>query len=478
MKLIKKALPVIMLVALVLTLMMPALAAGSGNIVIGDSVRVGNGWGNVKVNWSASITSNNADVVVFDDGDCQISVVTNNHGTWDLVVTGSVPEGGIFFNIYAQYKAEGSNSTRIYSMPVEVYGEGRVSIVDSWGTGSDSINEVRFGQFTATPRPDPEVDPEYGSLKLVKAFDGVADLPEGWDATFVVTGPDFEETYHYSQFVNGEFAIPNDLEPGEYTVTEVDCDLVSGFTFLGASYSINADGSVNVVENEEAVVTITNSYRFDTPVIPDAPETSLTITKAIEGIDLSDVPDDWSADFEVYFGDSAEPYDTFTLTKDNLTKVYSSNEDSNMPVGLYRVVELNGGIDGYNCNTTYSLQGGMVEVAEGGTDAALTVTNSYTAIINNDPPRGPQNYIPEVQVPIVEEVLEMEEYLDEEETPLTLFEAEEEDLEIVEDYTPLGEMPQTGAEGAIVLQILALCASLTAIGTLSIVVRKAKKEND
>ena len=499
-----KVLAVVIAIALVCTLTIPAMAAGTGDITFGDPVRVGNGWGNVKVNFTAQITSNNDNVLVFsgtnydNDQPWEIRVITNNHGTWDLEATGAIPESGVFFNIYAQYKAPGTNNTKIYSMPVEVYGEGRVSIVDSWGTGSDSINEVRFGQHnTYAPDPDPEIIPEYGSLRLVKAFDGIAasDLPNEWDATFVVTGPDgFEKTYSYSQFVNGEFVIPEDLEPGEYTVEETYSDEIgNGFTFLGVSYSPDG-GVITVIENEEAVITITNKYEFSSPSTPPVivvdNETKLTITKVIDGIDMNLVPDDWSADFEVYVGDSEDPFDTFTLTKNNLTKVYSSDDNANMPVGEYRVVEISGAIDGYTWSTAYSLENGIVMVTEGEDDAALTITNSYSEIKSETPPptsnppsREPGPGPGPVNVPsaIVEEVLSAEEFMDieEEETPLgNYIEEEAAEVEIEEEDVPLSQMPQTGIEDALTLWILALCAALVAAGALIFAVKKASKKDN
>ena len=112
------------------------------------------------------------------------------------------------------------------------------------------------------PEGGPPDDPQPGSLVIRKVFSGVT-APSDWNATFTVTGPNFNATYSYSQLpvtING-------LTSGTYTVSESNMSNIPGYVFVGSSGS---GSPYNVTTNSTVTATITNTYSTgETP--PDVP---------------------------------------------------------------------------------------------------------------------------------------------------------------------------------------------------------------
>ncbi|MBQ3286379.1 MAG: S-layer homology domain-containing protein [Firmicutes bacterium] len=77
-----------------------------------------------------------------------------------------------------------------------------------------------------------EPENDEGMLKIVKTFDGPADLPE--TTKFKITGPDYNETVSIKDFEktgDSEYTYEVEVEAGEYTVTENKSSaLVDGYT--------------------------------------------------------------------------------------------------------------------------------------------------------------------------------------------------------------------------------------------------------
>ena len=208
---------------------------------------------------------------------------------------------------------------------------------------------------------------ETGSLQLKKTFAGEKngkDLSTDQKKAihFTVTGPDnYSRTVTYNEFDQDGTYILDNLPTGTYQVVENGAeDLYEGYK-LSITYSVT-DGKTEVTSGVTAGVTVTNTYSRKTG--------TLEVTKTVSGLTLTEKqkkaltftvngPNGYS---------NSRTYDQF---------VNESWKLENLPLGEYTVTETNADMEGYKLTTTYSVDGGKVNVTNKET-ATITITNDYT----------------------------------------------------------------------------------------------------
>ena len=208
---------------------------------------------------------------------------------------------------------------------------------------------------------------ETGSLQLKKTFAGEKngkDLNADQKKAihFTVTGPDnYSKTITYNEFDKDGIYILDNLPTGTYQVVENGAeDLYEGYK-LSITYSVT-DGKTEVTSGVTAGVTVTNTYSRKTG--------TLEVTKTVSGLTLTEKqkkaltftvngPNGYS---------NSRTYDQF---------VNESWKLENLPLGEYTVTETNADMEGYKLTTTYSVDGGKVNVTNKET-ATITITNDYT----------------------------------------------------------------------------------------------------
>jgi len=120
-------------------------AAFATDITFGSEEFFSEGWGSPETKNLKKLSSNNDKITIAKGDGYEVKIVSSNKEEWKIVATGVMPLSGIEFTLYYQYKAQGN--TQIFKTTVYVSGEGDTSvpIIESvTGTGSNSINEVRF----------------------------------------------------------------------------------------------------------------------------------------------------------------------------------------------------------------------------------------------------------------------------------------------------------------------------------------------
>ena len=222
----------------------------------------------------------------------------------------------------------------------EVTGQGQEVVIDL-----DDADKAK-GEVTVTNTYTREL----GSLTITKSVEGNSDEAEDKVYTFNVTGPD---GYSASVTVTGSGSTTlTDLVPGTYTVTEDDAE-IEGFEL-----EVTGGGTVEVVANETAGITVTNTYTKEVG--------SLTITKTVAG-------DSEEAEGKTYTFDVSGPdgyAETVTITGSG-----SATLEDLVP-GVYTVTERNSEIDGYELTVT---GGGTVSaVVVKDETATAAFTNTYT----------------------------------------------------------------------------------------------------
>ena len=208
---------------------------------------------------------------------------------------------------------------------------------------------------------------ETGNLQLKKTFAGEKggkdlNADQKKKIHFTVTGPDnYSKTVTYNEFDQDGTYILDNLPTGTYQVVEDGAeDLYEGYK-LSTTYSVT-DGKTEVTSGVTASVTVTNTYSSKTG--------TLEVTKTVSGLTLTEKqkkaltftvngPNGYS---------SSRTYDQF---------VNESWKLENLPLGKYTVTETNADMEGYKLTTTYSVDGGKVNVTNKET-ATITITNDYT----------------------------------------------------------------------------------------------------
>lgn len=270
-----------------------------------------------------------------------------------------------------------SGSYKVTESGADINGYTRATIysVDGGKTSTTSPSESTVTAGNTATVEISNVYTEVGNLKITKSFTGVesSKLTEAQKEAivFTVTGPaDFNQTYKYSDFTDGNMTISN-LPAGDYTVTETGKASVNGM-IASATYKVGTSEAsataptVTVSKSGIAEVDVTNTYSSATG--------SLNVKKTFAGAELTDEqkkavkftvtgPDNYSKEFT---------YGDFT------SGVYSL---TGLQTGDYTVTESNSSVDGYTVETAYSVADGKTTVTAGNT-AEVDVTNTYTKLID------------------------------------------------------------------------------------------------
>ena len=235
---------------------------------------------------------------------------------------------------------ENLTGTAIDGYDLEVTGGGEVTVV-----GNSTAKTTITNTYTK----------QKGSLTITKALG--ANAPESAASksyTFTITGPD---NYSKEVAVIGASSVTVDnLEPGNYTVTEVE----SSAAIDKYDLEVTGGGSVTVAANATAETTVTNTYTQQ--------KGALKITKALgEG-----APD--AADNTEY---------KFTITgPDNYSKTVTikgagSETVENLEPGNYTVTEDKDGAKIANYDLTVTGDDGKTIEVKSGETAEAKITNTY-----------------------------------------------------------------------------------------------------
>ena len=246
----KKVLAIVIAVAMVIAVAIPAMAADNGVNLIDQ-------FNGEKYNQSFSryINSqgNNEQLAV---GIVAIPKDDAGHGhTWTIVAD-ETAEPGTVLTIAVQTQG---NNYIAYVLQIDGPGEFQFSHDESLGRG------FAFTVDYIVPEPPVTPEREDGSLTITKAFDGdIKEAPEGWDATFEVSDSDegLVASVKYSEFNNGTSHVIDGLPLGDYTVSE------TGGEIEGYKQDVTVTGSGMITADDDASLTVTNSYTEDEPSEP------------------------------------------------------------------------------------------------------------------------------------------------------------------------------------------------------------------
>ncbi len=115
------------------------------------------------------------------------------------------------------------------------------------------------------PPPPPTITPEYGKLTINKIIEGDCEEAYNTEFTFDVVGPN---GYSKTVTIHGEGSVTlNDLTPGTYSVSE-DRIYIDGYDLI----NVTGEGSITILANHNANVTITNAYEPATELPEETPE--------------------------------------------------------------------------------------------------------------------------------------------------------------------------------------------------------------
>lgn len=170
-----------------------------------------------------------------------------------------------------------------------------------------------------------EVEDPTGSITIIKElydYDETLIEEDQTEFTVQVTGPNgYDETFTFSV---DELVLIEDLELGEYTITEIN--IPEGYTF---EYMDPSDGILELtVQNLEAEITITNMVEFDA-----SPTGSITINKGLYNYDESIIEED-ETEFTVQITGPNGYDETFTFS------VNSSTTIEDLELGEYTITEI------------------------------------------------------------------------------------------------------------------------------------------
>ena len=230
-------------------------------------------------------------------------------------------------------------NAEIEGYTLEVTGSGTVTV-----EGNENAEITITNTYAETPK---------GSLVISKEVVGGGSEASEKTYTFEVTGPN-----GYSAEVtvigNGSATL-NNLEPGIYTVSEKDA-AIEGYTL-----EVTGEGETEVVANENAAVTVTNTYE---QIVG-----SLTVTKSVVG-----------------GGDeAANKIYTFVITGPNdysntVTVIGSGSVTvEGLVPGEYTVTEQNAEIEGYRL----TVDGTETATVVADENVDVTITNSYDLIVGS-----------------------------------------------------------------------------------------------
>ena len=228
-----------------------------------------------------------------------------------------------------------------------------------------------------------------GSLRVAKHVEGTELTDEERaQISFTVTGPDgFEETRTLAEFEDESEAgdpawLIEDLPAGEYKVTETGADVRGASWAVATTYSAE-DGVVEIKDQEDAEVTVTNAYER---------AFGLQVTKVVSGLTLTD-EERAEISFEVSGPDgitlerTLDQFEETDAEGNPVWSIYETDDGEALPAGTYTVTETGGELfdrDGveYERTTTYRVgeevtaEAAELEVTASGTAKAV-VTNAY-----------------------------------------------------------------------------------------------------
>ncbi len=230
-------------------------------------------------------------------------------------------------------------SGEIEGYTLEVTGEGDYTV------GAEEISIEIVNNYTEILK---------GSLVINKEVVGGGEEAANKTYTFDVTGP---EGYSTTVTVTGNgSAVLTDLTLGEYTITEQNAEIE------GCTLEVTGSGTVTVKGNENAEITVTNTYT-------ETPKGSLVISKEVVGGG----------------SEASEKTYTFEVTGPNgysaeVTVIGNGSATlNNLEPGIYTVSEKDAAIEGYTLEVAGE---GETEVIAN-ENAAVTITNTYEQIVGS-----------------------------------------------------------------------------------------------
>lgn len=210
---------------------------------------------------------------------------------------------------------------------------------------------------------------ELGKLTIKKTVEGV-DVPDNYEVTVNVYNRDksVDLSIKLNKANNFSHTLEN-LNEEYYYINEVDSTDINGYRLVETRTDNriydeeNGGYSMYVSENKEVSLTFINKYER----VP--PKAKLIVTKVVEGLENGvELPDDYAVTVKVGETD-------YVLNKGN-----GYTQTIELDAGTYTVEETpKPGINGYDLvKTEYAgLTGGSIVLAAD-TEAAVTITNSYT----------------------------------------------------------------------------------------------------
>lgn len=292
---------------------------------------------------------------------------------------------------------------------------------------------------------------------------------------------------------NGTFYFFDGLD-SEYTVSEKN----------GATYSVEEiDGVYYLLAPQNK---ISHFYYGDYKgATPPAETGSLEITKTVEGLEGTDaLPGDYSV--AVTVSENGDAVGTVSFTGSDIADG-NAKAINGVPVGehTYTVEETvtGTGVSGGQLvigSSTYTMSSDISDngyaVNIGTEDAArIGITNTYTKSVTptdpgddddpTPPPTSTTTDIPDENTPLAPQpdpAQPAETEIVEDEVPLAPQPAEAEEVPIVEEAVPMGNLPQTGSvpgqavDPSTTLGLLAFSLSLAAAGLAILIGRKKKDE--
>ena len=182
---------------------------------------------------------------------------------------GEIPADAPALPAAAEYEA-GEAVTVAAAPELEGYTFSGWSRTDFTMPGEAVVIQGSWTRIVPPAPPEPPAPPvkETGALTISKTIIGKAEVPA--DLGFRVTGPNgYSAFVLYTDFVDGSYTL-DELDPGKYTVVEENAQV---FQY---TLKTEGEGDVDVVANETAQISITNTYKrhiipYVPPVNPETP---------------------------------------------------------------------------------------------------------------------------------------------------------------------------------------------------------------
>ena len=422
---------------------------------------------------------------------------------------------------------EDKESADVEYWELDVTGEGSVEVTNN---GTAEITVTNTYTREVPPVTPPEDQPVTLTItKVVKDSRGgdLTALAAGKEYYFRITGEDvYDENVDQTVIVTGAGSVDVKLIWGKYQVTEVDADgnpisvdtvaAIDGYQWTQVEYTGNEDIEL-LDEGATATATATNIYEpvpMDIPVIktwsgdysslPNYIEVALYANGNDTGLRLTlDSGDRMDANHWRGVFESTADHPLYRYENGGKEIVYSVVE---LSINGYAV---NGNTLGYWTVTTGRTTAGTIGLTGYDDDATvLTVRNDYdlpdddddddddptpspstepTPSPSTEPTPSPSDDldIPDDNPPLSDLPDEVPEDIPDDNPPLGDQPDGPDETDIFEEGTPMGNLPQTGTQGAYgavdptqTLGMLALSASLMAAGLMILIGRRKDEESE